>query len=171
MFHLGDVEHYFICLKFQSINILTCWFSEGFLFWWGGMRQILVLQNVMVCERLSVVKVSKNRAFYSHIERNSHGNGIMEVAAAALYFFLGWILLLKIKAICDLCKNYSLCPPQIQHIWVSKQISENVLESQYISIRVKINCICSRLHCYCYNFGQELYLAIIMWLELVVIIN
>lgn len=53
------------------------------------MRQILVLQNVMVCERLSVVKVSKNHALYSHIERNSHGNGIMEVAAAALYFCLG----------------------------------------------------------------------------------
>lgn len=42
----------------------------------------------MVHESLSVFKMSRNHALYSHIESNPHGNGIMEVAAAALYFCL-----------------------------------------------------------------------------------
>lgn len=53
----------------------------------------------------------------------------------------------------------------------SQQISENVQESQYISITVKNNSICTRLHFYGWNFGQELYLDIITCLEWAVITN
>lgn len=47
-----------------------------------------MLYNVVVPGRLSVIKMSRKHALYSHRERNSHGNDIMEVAAAALCFCL-----------------------------------------------------------------------------------